>query len=241
MGELVLGRLLPGPPTMVSPTEAYSDPARGPRGRRPWVLVNMIASVDGATAIEGRSGALGAAGDKAVFRAVRAVADVVLVGAGTARAERYGPPAKAGQRIAVVTASGDLRGCEALLASGAAVVVTTADGPAPPDGVPVVRAGAGVVDVVAALAQLADSGARVVVAEGGPRLNGDLVAAGCVDELCVTTAPLVVGGASTRLAHGAIAARLPLRLAHLLADDEGYLYSRWLAEHLPPPPGRLGG
>ena len=234
MGETVLGRLLPAPATLVSPDEAYADPGRRPRHGRPWVLVNMITSLDGATALGGRSGGLGAAGDRAVFHALRGVADVIVVGAGTARAERYGPPARPGQRIAVVTISGDLRGCERLLASGAAVMVTTEQGPAPPEGVPVLRAGTAVVDMAAALAQLAESGATVVLAEGGPRLNGHLVAAGCVDELCVTTAPLLVGGDSNRLAHGSAGTARPMRLAHLLADDDGYLYSRWLTDQ---PPG----
>ena len=67
-------------------------PRRPPTGR-PWVLVNMVASIDGATAVDGRSGGLGGPGDKAVFHALRAVADVILVGAGTVRAEHYGPAA----------------------------------------------------------------------------------------------------------------------------------------------------
>ena len=89
---------------------------------RPWVLVNMVASLDGAITIEERSGGLGSPADKAMFSALRGVADVILVGAGTVRAEGYGParPSEAiraarlarGQqevpRIAVVTRSLDL-------------------------------------------------------------------------------------------------------------------------------------
>jgi riboflavin biosynthesis pyrimidine reductase len=232
----VLGRIHPGPPLVVTPAEAYADPSRGPHDGRPWVLSNFIASLDGATTVDGRSGRLGGDGDRAVFRALRDLADVVLVGAGTARAERYGPPRRPGQRIAVVTARGDLTGLDPLMSSGAAIVVAPEDGPALPKGTLVVRAGRGTVDVAAALAQLATLDALdaldalVVLAEGGPRLHGHLLAAGCVDELCVTVAPFAVGGDSARLAHGLPLGPTPLRLVHVLVDDEGFLYTRWLVE-----------
>lgn len=232
MSDYVLGRIHPGPPVTVTAAEAYADPGRQPRDGRPWVLSNFVASVDGATAVEGRSGGLGSAGDKAVFDALRDLADIILVGAGTARTERYGPPRRPGQRIAVVTATGDLSGCDRLVQSGAAIVVTPEDGPDQDAAVTVVRAGRGQVDLPAALAELAARGARVVLTEGGPRLHGELVAAGCVDELCVTVAPLVVGGESARLAHGPLAGPAKLRLEHVLADDEGYLYTRWLTDPL---------
>jgi riboflavin biosynthesis pyrimidine reductase len=217
---------------MVTPAEAYADPGRQPQGGRPWVLSNFIASVDGATAVDGRSGGLAGAGDKAVFGALRDLADVVLVGAGTARAERYGPPKRAGLRIALVTATGDLSGCDALVQSGSAIVVTPEDGPDQDPAATVVRAGRGQVDLPAALAELAALGARVVLTEGGPRLHAQLVASGCVDEFCVTVAPLVVSGESARLAHGPLAGPTKLRLEHVLLDDEGYLYTRWLTDPL---------
>lgn len=233
-GDRVFGRLLPAPPGTVTASEAYADPGRHPHDGRPWVMIGMIASIDGATAVDGRSGALGRAGDKAVFTVLRDLADIVLVGAGTARAERYGPPTRPGQSVAVVTASGDLDGLDALLASGSAIVVTTEAAAAPTGDVDVVRAGGDRVDVTRALEALAERGGRVVVAEGGPTLNGDLLAAGVVDEICTTIAPVVVGGDSARLAHGAHATPRGMRLASLLADDEGYLYGRWLADALSP-------
>src|SRR5262245_52537106 len=155
MSDHVLGRLLPGPPMVVSVAEAYADDNRAPPGARPWVLSNFIASLDGAAAVDGRSRGLASAGDQAVFHTLRGLADIVLVGAATARTERYGPPRRPGLRIALVTASGELSGCEALLASGAAIVVTTEDGPEVPDSAAVVRAGRGWVDLPAALEQLA--------------------------------------------------------------------------------------
>ncbi len=231
MTDFVFGRVIPGPPTTVTAPEAYAEPARAIHDGRPWVLIDMITSVDGATAIESRAGGLGRAGDYAVFHTLRALADVVLVGAGTARVERYGPPRREGLRIALVTASGRLDGLDRLLASGGAIVVTTEEAPAPPGGLEVVRVGRGRVDPALALAALAERGARVVVAEGGPTLNGDLLQAGVVDEVCATVAPLLVSGTSPRFAHGPPIDPLGLRLAHVLADDEGYLYTRWLVEH----------
>lgn len=84
-------QLLPEP-AEVDPAAAHAAAVRSRRGPRPWVLANMVASVDGATAIGGRSGGLSGPADKAVFSALRSVADVILVAAGTARAEGYGPP-----------------------------------------------------------------------------------------------------------------------------------------------------
>ena len=106
--------LFPLPAVDVDPVERYAaDDRSRPEGDRPWVLANMIATVDGATAIDGRSGGLGGPADKLVFAAVRAVADVILVGAGTVRAESYGsprtPPGKAAPpRLAIVTRSLDI-------------------------------------------------------------------------------------------------------------------------------------
>ena len=84
-------RLYPEPLDSITVSEAYSDPSRAPHDGRPWVYLVMIASADGATAVDGVSGPLGGPGDKAVFATMREQADMVLVGAGTARAEHYGP------------------------------------------------------------------------------------------------------------------------------------------------------
>jgi 5-amino-6-(5-phosphoribosylamino)uracil reductase len=76
----------------VDPADVYGADSRQPDGDRPWVLANMIASIDGAaTDPTGRSAGLGGPGDLRVFSAIRAVADIVLAGAGTVRTERYGP------------------------------------------------------------------------------------------------------------------------------------------------------
>jgi riboflavin biosynthesis pyrimidine reductase len=79
-------------PDDADPAEIYGADSRPPQDDRPWVLGNMIASVDGAaTDPAGRSGGLGGPADRQLFMAIRAVADIVLAGAGTVRTERYGP------------------------------------------------------------------------------------------------------------------------------------------------------
>lgn len=228
------------PMRQLLPTVADVDPIRtylaghrpAPSGR-PWVALGMIASLDGATAVDGRSGPLGGPVDKVAFRAVRAMADVILVAAGTVRTEGYGPirisdearvaRIEAGQgpgpaRLAIVTASLDLDLDGPLFAPDPdrddardtqrrPLVFTTTD--ADDDRVRAVgaraeirRFGTGQVDVGAALASLAGDGVGLVVCEGGPTLNGALVAAGVVDEVCLSLSPTVVGGDSKRLVAG---------------------------------------
>jgi riboflavin-specific deaminase-like protein len=204
-----------------------------PPGRDRWVAVNMVMSVDGAVTVDGVSGPLGGEGDLAGFRALRAAVDVVLVGAGTARAEGYGPAKVSAARrrarrergqaerpaIAVVTASLDLQGAERLLTpEHDLLVVTSAAAPADRRadlerrGARVVVAGQDDVDLADALAQLAADGYGRVLAEGGPRLNRALLAAGVVDDLFVTVAPTLVGGDGPGLVAGALDERLDLAL-----------------------------
>jgi len=188
----------------------------------------MVAAADGATAVDGRSGALGNAGDKAVYRAVRAAADAVLVGAATARAEVYHPLA-APRRLLVVTGSGVI-GSPELEAASTTTLVMPAAGPVPDlpaGGATVLRAGRDRVDLRAALASLVD--VAHVVCEGGPSLNGQLLAEGLVDEVSLTLAPLFPAGDSSRVAHGPdVAGAGPWRLGHALTDDDGYLFLRYV-------------
>ncbi len=213
-------RLLPDPADPIEPADAYADPARRAAGR-PWVMVNMAASVDGATALDGVSGGIGGAGDKAVFRTLRALADVVLVGAGTVRAERYRP--RPGVRVAVVSARLALDWSWPLWTDEGTIVVTTTSAGPVPEGVRVVRCGADRVDLAGAIAAL---GATVVLAEGGPSLNAQLLGAGLVDEVCLTVAPRLLGGPSSRLATGPHASPARWRLAHVLEDDVERLAGR---------------
>jgi len=245
MGAMLppMRELYPNPATDVDPVERYGADDRGaPGGDRPWVLVNMIATVDGATAIDGRSGGLGGPADKVVFGAIRAVADVILVGAGTVRAESYGSPRTppgggAPPRLAIVTRSLDMDLTSAVFTDAPAdrrpIVVTTERSDAARRRdleavAEVMVAGDDDVDVGLALSKLAAQGAQVVLCEGGPSLNGHLVAADALDELCLSLAPIVAGGSSPRMAHGLAPPHVTgLRLDRVLESD-GMLFLRYV-------------
>jgi riboflavin biosynthesis pyrimidine reductase len=219
-------QLFPIPRDDVDPLGCYRAEDRT---GSPWVLISMISTIDGATAIDGRSGGLGGPADKAVFGAVRSLADVILVGAGTARAENYGPP-RVSARLAIVSASLDLATDAKVFADGyRPVVITTSDADptrraALEQVADVVVAGEHRVDVRAALASFSG----VVVCEGGPSLNGQLIGEGLVDELCMSVAPLLASGDSSRIAHGsAPAPPTRMQLRHIL-EAEGYLFLRYL-------------
>ena len=245
---LAVRQLLPEP-AEIDPAAAHVAASRPAPVGRPWVLVNMVASVDGATAVDGVSGGLGGPADKVVFSAIRSVADVILVAAGTVRAEGYGPPRTSaprreervarGQapspRLAVVTRSLDLDPSAAMFADAGErpIVFTVVDAPAAPRAAleqvaEVVTMGDHDVDLGAVLADLGGRSAHVVLVEGGPGFNGQLVAAGLVDELDVSLAPLLVGGTSARLAHGALSAPpRAMDLAHLWEAD-GVIFARYV-------------
>ncbi|HEU5417484.1 MAG TPA: dihydrofolate reductase family protein [Streptosporangiaceae bacterium] len=193
-----------------------------------WVRANMIASLDGAAELAGRSGGLGGPADRELFQVLRALADVVLVGAGTARTEGYGParPARtlpaglvAGLRagrpaapaIAVVSGSLNLDP-DAPLITGAApdsatIVLTTETAPAARRAAlagraEVITAGADRVSAGAAVAALASRGYQRILTEGGPRLLAGIAAEGLLDELCLTVSPVLAGGGARRILAG---------------------------------------
>jgi len=228
-----LRRLYPEPATDTTPRQAYAasrSAQPSAAGTRPWVSLCMIASLDGAIVIDGRSGPLGNATDHAVLLSLRDVADVVLVGAGTARGEGYGPPGRAGLRVGVVTNSGSVDLARPLFSSGAGFVIAPESAEIDDSVVEVLRAGGDHVDLPLALAHLESivPGVRVVQAEGGPTLNAGLLEADAVDELNLTLSPRLVGGASPRVVHGAPDVDARFELAHLLADAEGFVFGRWV-------------
>jgi riboflavin biosynthesis pyrimidine reductase len=237
--------LLPQPVGVVDLVDAYEVPSGG--GDRPFVRCNMISTLDGAITIEGRSGLLGGPADRSVFQVLRSVADIILVGAGTARAEGYGPVmlddqlrarrAARGQSdvppIAVVTGTGNLDWSAPFFTEADArpVVVTTSAcdagarrrAEAVAD---VLIAGEERVDPAEALHQLSLAGYRSVLLEGGPGLNADVVHAGLLDELCLTLSPRLVAGDGTRVLAGPeLMPPLQLRFVHLLEQD-GFLFAR---------------
>jgi len=224
-----------------------------------WLRANMVASVDGAVSLDGRSGGLSGPADRMIFTILRSLADLILVGAGTARTEHYRPaqaaelwqqlrPADAPQpAFAVVTARLNIDPDGQLITGAAAgartIVVTTADAPddrkaAIARHARIVEAGQHQVDMAAAVAALRGLGYARILCEGGPTLLGQLAAESLVDELCLTTSPLLADGRAGRIvspistgtpAGAAADLSTRLSLAHLLAD-ENFLFSRYLTE-----------
>jgi len=253
-----------GTPAANTAAIATGTVATGTGGQpRNWLQANMVASADGAASLDGRSGGLSGPGDRMVFTVLRSLADLVLVGAGTARTERYRPaqaaelweplrPAGSPQpAIAVVTARLTVDPDGQLITGAAAgaetIVVTTADAPGDRKAAiarhaRVIEAGRHQVDVAAAVTALRSLGYARILCEGGPTLLGQLAAAGLLDELCLTTSPLLANGKSGRIlsqpatgtpAAAATDVRARLSLAHLLAD-ENFLFSRYLTDQSPP-------
>lgn len=223
---------------------SYEVP-RPARDERPWVLLNLVVSADGHASIDGRVAQLTSPTDQTLFHHLRGLSDVILVGAATVRAEKYGPVRVSdsaavrreteGQRerptLAIVSRSLDLD-IDAIAVPGQPVVVLTcavsnetrrahvkqfAD---------VIVVGDDRVDLQQALALLHQRGARVVLCEGGAVLNSELAQAGLVDEVCVTVAP-VLGGDPSTLSGAALprAVRMQLQHAH---EVDGNVFLRWL-------------
>ena len=214
-------RLHPNPAEAVTIRECYDVP-RPAHANMPWVMLCMVSGLDGSTTVGTTSRGLSSSTDQQLLLTLRSFADVILVGANTARWEGYGPPRGDDQRVAVVSRTGAFDFTLPLWQSGRAVLLMPEDSPTVP--VPCVRAGRGDVDLGAALAGL---GARVVQAEGGPTLNGLLAANDLVDELNLTISPQVTGGNGPRAVTGAPELPRRMHLAHVL-EDEGFLFTRYV-------------
>jgi riboflavin biosynthesis pyrimidine reductase len=202
-----------------------------PRGR--GARLNMIASVDGASSAGGLSGALGSPADRHLFLLLRTLCDVVLVGAGTVRAENYGP---ARVPVAVVSRrcllDWDGRLFQPKPGSARPIVLTVAAAPeeqrrAAEKVADVIVAGDTDVDLGHAFVELRERGLDRVLCEGGPTLNTHLAHAGLVDELCLTIAPMILGGDAVRIFTGGFVE--PIVRMHLRAvcEEEGFLFLRY--------------
>ena len=217
-------------------------------GPQSWVRANFISSLDGAaTGADGRSGSLNTGADRDVFGLLRALSDVILVGAGTARIEGYrratvrapwlghrtGRPAH--PTMAVVSRSADIppRLSQARENSGEVLLLTCKR--AGDEAIDLARGtlgeenviveGDASVDLAAALDALAVRGLCRILCEGGPHLMRDLTAAGRLDELCLTLAPTLVAGDHPRITAGAsVTANL---LPRLLIESQGTILGRW--------------
>jgi len=249
MSDNDLGRWSPGHAGAIDSgglALAYAYPLL--RGGQSWVRANFISTLDGAAAgDDGRSGSINTGADREVFGLLRALSDVVLVGAGTARVEGYrrasirdpwrdlreGRPAH--PATAVFSRSGDVPAGlgQARDDSGEVILVTCRSaGPAAIDRArstlgegQVIVAGDATVDLGAAVDSLVVRGLPRMLCEGGPHLMGDLTASGRLDELCLTLAPTLVCGDHPRItAGGAVVCDL---LPRLLIESQGTILGRW--------------
>ena len=232
------------------PLGPYRDAERPPPPGRPWVLANMVCGLDGSTAVDGRVGELSGPTDRQLFKDLRSVADVILVGAETARREKYGPVILPDERrsrrvaegrppvprIAIVSRSLDLDDAARALAPGDGgerpIVVTCEASPADrrealAGTAEVLVAGTDRVEAPLALEALRRAGAGVVLCEGGPSLLGDLLAAEVVDELCLTLSPVVGGDPLPVAVLPQTAGVSRADLAHVLEAD-GDLFLRYV-------------
>ena len=231
----------PGPDELAT---LYAHPVGTDRAGAPgpWVRLNFVSTVDGSvTGADGVSGGLGGEADHDAYAAMRNACDVVLVGAGTARDEGYGPITSASvdterrraagldlvPALAVVSSRLDVPA--SLLTGGTVVVTTTRAASHTGLDVELVAAGDEQIDWPVVLAAFAARGWHRVLCEGGPHLAGALVAADLVDEVCLTVAPQLAGGAGPRLTSGAPAVDRGLRLAHVVVAGE-VLLTRWLRD-----------
>ncbi|MDJ0395471.1 pyrimidine reductase family protein [Rhodococcus sp. G-MC3] len=249
--ESDVSRVRKGPLADADLQRLYAYP---PRPRRPWIRANFVSSIDGAVTAGGLSAGLGTPADQAVFTVLRTLADAVLVGAGTVRAENYGgvrfstdeqerrsalglapiPP------VVVVTASAHISPDARIFTDTEVppIVVTAAS--ASPDarralattGARVVETPGDNVSTAAILAALDDLGLHRVLCEGGPGLFGQLLNDDAVDDVCLTTAPLLVAGGAGRISHSSTSSMRRMTRAHVVADDDGTLLTRWV-KHRP--------
>lgn len=242
-------RLLPGPyGAEVSASELeriYAFPASGRH-----LVVNFVASVDGAVAVDGISAGLSDDADRAVLRLGTDLADVVLVGAGTATAEGFRGVhpdlVRTGRRrqhdlspvppLAVVTRTGSALppGSPAVVDAVVPTLVLTSGSAAPQrraawadEGAEVVVLGDDHVDLRNAVGELEARGLRRINCLGGPALFGALIESGVVDELRLTLSPSIHSGSAGRIARAVNESCLPLQLSSVLHSDD-MLFIRYL-------------
>ena len=243
---VTLRRLLPDPGELTADALAATlDFAALAPAARPYVAVNMVATVDGRASVSGRTAPISSVADRQVFHALRTRVDAVMVGAGTVRTERYGrlvrDPARREQRRAaglepdplaiVVSGRLDVPPDVPLLQDPAqrVVFITASDAVIEGCAATVAYLRSSPVDLPAALGLLrAEHSVRSILCEGGPHLNGSLLAADLIDELFLTTYATLAGGAGalTIVEGGAVDEPRALELVWLLASG-GELFARY--------------
>ena len=200
--------------------------------QRPWLRANMVSSLDGAASgTDGRTDSLNNEADKEVFHLLRSQADAIIVGAGTVRAEKYRPTDRP---LVVVTRNGAVppslqgapRGSVLVATAGSASELAATRAALGDENVLVL--GEDTVDLAQLKQTLVERGLLSLLCEGGPGLLRDAMAAGVVNELCLTWVPVTLAGDPHRLLNGD-PIDVPMTLT-LLLEHEGTLLGRWLVE-----------
>jgi riboflavin biosynthesis pyrimidine reductase len=231
----MLTRVHPGP------SESFELDAPATRDRllelyRPdapeWLRLNLVVSVSGSAAgSDGTSESLTSRTDRRILGVIRELSDAVLVGAQSVRAEGYQLPKRS--KLVVVSTSGDLSG-HGLGADGAGSVTVVC----PASAVPTVRetlGDAAIIEIDAVdgripvenlVAALRGAGFASIVCEGGPALAGQLLEADLVDDVCLTTSPVLTEVRLPALRMPGLTQR-PVTLRQLLVDDDSAVFARW--------------
>lgn len=216
---------------------AYALPDRS----TPRIRFNFVSSLDGAATLRGTAGGLGDPLDQRLMGILRSMCDVVLVGAGTVRAEGYvgalvgeadtawrlDHGLSAHPAVAIVSGNLNLDPTSDFFGSAPVrpIIVTTANAPAEKraafvDAADVIDGGEDSLDAERVMRVLAGLGLPQVLCEGGPRLFGTFVSAGRVDELCLSLGPHLVAGDAFRITRGAPEVDLPMNLLHAIPADD---------------------
>jgi riboflavin-specific deaminase-like protein len=240
----VLERLYPDKGT-TTPAELVAglDLERGARDDRPYLILNMVSTLDGKSTLEWRTEGISSDTDRELFHQLRTQTDAVMVGAGTIRAERYGRLIKRDDLrekrraegldpdplAVVVSATLDLPGDLPLLQEPEqrVLIATGSDARLHGTSAQIEYAATGE-DLPLLMARLREIGVRSVLCEGGPTLNSHLLAAGLVDELFLSLSPKLVGGAAalTIVAGRELVEPVQLELVWALRGDVD-LFTRW--------------
>jgi 5-amino-6-(5-phosphoribosylamino)uracil reductase len=229
-----------------SPQELASGLRLGERAPsdRPYLVLNMVSSLDGKATIDWRTKGLSTEIDRQLFHTLRTQGDAIMVGAGTVRIERYGRMAKSDELrdarereglardplAVVVSARLDLPADLPLLnePEQKVVIATHSDATLPESAAEVVYERTGD-DLPLLMSRLRKHhGVRSVVCEGGPTLNSYLLAAGVVDELWLTLNPKLAGGAAALTIVAGRELVEPVDLEPIsVAEGDGDLFTRW--------------
>jgi len=217
--------------------------------RRPYVRFNFVSSLDGSAQVGGVSAALGSAADQRLFKLLRRQASVVLVGAGTVRAEGYDGPLVDPESQIWREANGLGRHpALAILSNGLNISPTSAvvrNSPAPillftavnvdpqtarhyPQHVQLIQVPQfnGLISATHVVQELTERGLECIHAEGGPTIFGQFIDQQMVDSLCLSISPQLIGGQGARIASGTGEHPQALQL-HSVLHEEGMLLTEY--------------